>query len=131
MSGEIAWCAGFFDGEGCIALYHNGKQWLTMVTLTQRDEMPIIIFEKQFGGKRFMTGPKRDAIRLSFRKLEAQEMLSTLLPYLIVKRTQAVLLLEFWQIACDTSLSLQRGAGLERALVIAEEIKSLKRPWNI
>jgi hypothetical protein len=119
-----AWCAGFFDGEGCIGLY-LGKQWIASVSVSQRDEMPLMVFQQLFGGTKVPHGPKRDSLRIQFKKVEAWHMLNTLLPHLVVKRKQAELMLEFWQIE-----NIKTGSGLKRAEAIAAEIKRLKRPWQ-
>jgi hypothetical protein len=127
---EVTWCAGFFDGEGCIDLQHTRTgAWISHVNLVQRDETPLVVFEKAFGGSRSVTGPKKDAILLSFRKAEARHLLSTLLPYLVVKRRQAELILEYWQIVDNKPYGPWTGEPLARVELLAAEVKRLKRPW--
>lgn len=51
---DIAWAAGFIDGEGCIAIRkRNGKGdkgYVLSLTATQVDALPLLKLSKIFGG---------------------------------------------------------------------------------
>lgn len=44
---ELAWAAGFFDGEGCIGYYPQNRRM--MVTVVQKDRRPLERFQEALG----------------------------------------------------------------------------------
>jgi len=53
----LAWCAGFFDGEGCVivseqknALVRRGSHYALMVTVVQQNRLPLNLMQEAFGG---------------------------------------------------------------------------------
>ena len=85
---DVAWAAGFFDGEGHIAM--NAR--CPILIVTQKDRLPLDRFLSIFGlGK--ITFYSR-AFRYKVYGKNAVVVLSVLLPYLVVKRDRAISVLE-------------------------------------
>jgi hypothetical protein len=97
---EAAWCAGFFDGEGCIviALVHRTTHVLT-ISLANSNQGAIRKMEQVLGGKVYdrprQQAHYRDQWRWHATGDEAAVILQRLLPYLIAKTPQAALGIEF------------------------------------
>ena len=49
---EIAWTAGFFDGEGCVCIHPINKNstYHLYVTVAQVDIRPLLFLKEKFGG---------------------------------------------------------------------------------
>lgn len=106
----IAWAAGFFDGEGSIQIItsypkKNGKAYPNnslRLSLGQTDLYPLELFRENFGGaisaRRPHTNPKYKKVWewYSGGSKKSSEILTILLPYLIVKKRQAEIGLEFY-----------------------------------
>jgi hypothetical protein len=101
---QIAWAAGFFDGEGCITAKSTytssrGRKRVLVgslvVTVVQRVVDPLYIFREMFGGavrlNKNRTGNPVWAIE--YYGTDAMNILEALRPYLVVKREQAELAL--------------------------------------
>ncbi len=96
---EIAWCAGFFDGEGCISRPNNGKY--IQLRIAQKNPDALYRFSKVFGGGNFyhndIVTPSNKPTELTTYILfgsDAIKALSTMLSYLTVKRAQAIKAIE-------------------------------------
>lgn len=105
---SIAYCAGLFDGEGCISIGRyrkgrNGYAKLQIIVVQKRTDC-IDFLIKVFGGNRRMV-QRRNGKDIYWRWVlwanKSVEFLSKLLPYLIEKKDQAVLAIEFQQM-CDS-----------------------------
>lgn len=44
---DLSWCAGFFDGEGCISRRKSGRYRLVV---QQNVRLPLEVLERMFGG---------------------------------------------------------------------------------
>jgi uncharacterized FlgJ-related protein len=118
---RTVWAAGFFDGEGCIS--HSPMGGLSL-HVTQRIREPLLVLQDLFEGGICSQGK---AWQYYVTGKERQEyFLHSLLPYLVVKRSQAELALEY--------LSYSKGLGTRytpeqkiRRLEIVKEVKALKR----
>lgn len=135
---EIAWAAGFFEGEGTVGVYSTGNKgyptWLLTTTVSQVDGSPMKRFMDIVGIGRLRLlarrGPKwRPVWRWEADAAKAADVLAMIYPYLSgVKREQARLALEYRGIQEKDG---RTGAGrpvptfAERAL-LASQIKSLK-----
>lgn len=122
---ELAYIAGFFDGEGCISAVAERRGYVSVrLNISQKFDAPLLFIQSRFGGN----------IRLHRESIwhweaygeSALNMLRALLPYLILKRPQAALAIEF--------LAARHGPGQHytpgerrRRLVLATEITALKR----
>jgi len=68
---ELAWAAGFFDGEGSIGTYANGhlrrngtRGLVTRLTITQKDSRPLWRFWRAVGNLGNVTQRRPDASHL-------------------------------------------------------------------
>jgi hypothetical protein len=92
---ELAWAAGFFDGEGSTNLANPEKSRPCdlQVQLGQKDRRPLDRFAAVLGGR--VGGPYRDkqgneAYRLTYGGMTARAVIEALFPYLSApKREQA------------------------------------------
>lgn len=97
----LVWCAGFFDGEGCISIRHNSRGHSSLqVDLTQCVREILDQVQAEFGGTvhtRKSVNPKwRTAYNLTFQAKTAKYFLEAIYPYLYIKKKQARLALEFY-----------------------------------
>jgi hypothetical protein len=95
---EVAWAAGFLDGEGCFSILPGEGYLYCTITAGQTNKDPLRMLFALFGGgvttiKR-VAGHKQVYIwRVTGRT--AADAARRLLPYLIVKHEQADILIEF------------------------------------
>lgn len=104
METWLAWAAGFVDGEGCIRTIdctHKGRfttqRWYSItIDVSQVKREPLDKFVELFGGKvlchRDEYGPAHVWRAYGSRALNTLEKI---LPYLVVKKRQAELCIEF------------------------------------
>lgn len=101
---ELAYLAGFFDGEGSISISRHGRGDRSLslhLQVPQIVRAPLERFQARFGGTIHLTG--RGQSPLSRRPIwswhagprAGAAALGAMLPYLIVKRQQADIALEF------------------------------------
>ncbi len=97
---ELAWAAGFFDGEGSIGIYARGdtKGHRLDVTIGNVDLRTLEIFKRRWGGSMWTDHrkpPRQTFYFWSLSTRSAQPFLLEILPYLIAKREQAEVALAF------------------------------------
>lgn len=108
---ELAWAAGFFDGEGHIGFYSSSHQSRKLlVNVAQKDRRPLERFQKAVGGVgvivknkrgihywrsqnfeisqfvvgvlwKFLSEPKREQVKLSFEQFKAVKMKRSVLVF--------------------------------------------------
>lgn len=89
---ELAWAAGFFDGEGSISAYTDRRDGLPYIALNvaQRDRRALLRLQRLFG---FGGVGKPNAKGVSYWQVygheKVQAVVAALWPFLIVKREQA------------------------------------------
>ncbi len=94
-SEQIAYIAGFFDGEGHIGLNANGTWPALRIGANQVVKAPLALIHARYGGylvhrDRVKYNPNAQPIwEWSIRAQRAQAVLRELIPYLIVKRERA------------------------------------------
>lgn len=100
-SNWLSYMAGFFDGEGCIKFTvdpRNGYEGIE-VEIVQSNPEPLHLYEELFGGMIYRNSQVRGKLPLwSYRTNNGDRVgaiLSTLLPYLIVKKEKCIQALEF------------------------------------
>lgn len=87
---ELAWAAGFFDGEGSVGVYGAGS---TMVSITNTHHLTVLWFRDHFGGsirpllRSCLT--QKPAWQWTLTGPVARRWLSTVLPWLHEKAAQA------------------------------------------
>lgn len=117
---ELAYIAGFIDGEGCIQVTTKGTLSLVVVNTDIAPLQFIMdIFEGNVSISTRETERRKRAYRWSIKERDTPEVLKTLLPYLIVKRQEAVLAIEFSAVDDEN-----------RRLDIALELRALKHKRN-
>ena len=100
---DIAFMAGFFEGEGCISICRyldkgNRKQMYLRVAISQTNEWIINWFQWNFGGSVNKMGRKpqeKQRWQLAITGKKALCFLEVVLPYLKLKRAEAELGIEF------------------------------------
>lgn len=93
---SAAYIAGFFDGEGCIGIYKNGKQSHHLrIQLVQNKSAKVteafILLQAHFGGsfKGHNSPNGRQRYNWQLNSDKAVAFLQMILPHLIIKRQQA------------------------------------------
>ena len=130
-----AWCAGFFDGEGCISLQKGTRKknvhYVVGVSISQRTTESLEAIQAVFGGRILQL--KTGVYVLYFRYEESQNFITAIRPYLIVKKSQADFLLEYIKINNDRKLTssyyLFTKTEHDRIQELVKLIKEHKRPW--
>lgn len=92
---KLAWAAGFFDGEGSVAINDNGL----MIKAGQINVEPLYILQGIFGGR---INEDRSAARQGYRRFhlwmastrQAADALRQMFPYLTVKKNAALVALQ-------------------------------------
>lgn len=120
MTDRTAWCAGFFDGEGCITFGRINGYIRIFCTIGQRVQEPLLIFKEEFGGG--VSLDKKGLYHYQLTGPKAGEMLERLLPHLVVKKGQAELAIEWCKLRAKFLGSPEMDA-------MEAEIKALKKPW--
>jgi len=100
---DIAWAAGFFDGEGCI---HIGRVfrgvrpvYVPMITVSQVAREPLDELQRLFAGGIYNASSGRPNSKplLAWKAAggDAERAVREMIPYLLVKRAQAEVFLAF------------------------------------
>jgi hypothetical protein len=146
----LAYLAGVMDGEGCISIRRtkarpNGglsTRYSVSVTVgnTNRDLIAVLVSAFGVGSVtyRYATRRKRACYLWALSSGGAQTVLEALLPYLVIKRQQAAVVLEFIE-QFDSHKGGRPGAfgarrvgesELARRAALYEEIRILNRVGN-
>lgn len=106
---QLAWAAGFFDGDGCTSITkqqvegRKNKTYRLRLTLVQNCQDTLKHFERVLDEQAFITtpGPKleynKQIFSLIYDGRHALAVLQKLQPYLIRKRMGALAAMRFWQ----------------------------------
>ena len=94
---EKAWSAGFFDGEGSINILNPtvATGYRMKVTCAQKKHAAPLEKIHEIWGGRIGHNAKRDIFLWAASSVQASNFLQDILPYLLVKKDQAVLAIEF------------------------------------
>lgn len=135
MSGQtdFAWAAGFFDGEGCINLSHQGRYHVVRLILVQKDIRPLQRFVEVFQcsekiGTVTRTTWKRPYYRLTMSGGRACDVLQKMLPYLTLKRDVAMVALDL-QATMEKYTAKERSAGLPDSEIEYRKTLVAKAKW--
>lgn len=126
-----AYAAGFFDGEGCVHIARNIRVILSGCF------RPGLLdgFAERWGGRVtravWSQSSRRPGVRWEITGLKAAAFLKDVCPYLIEKRDQATLALEYQGL--KASLNVRGGKGYspaerEQFLAIEARIRAMKKP---
>jgi hypothetical protein len=103
---QIAWAAGFVDGEGSIGITRQGSitrkngrrypgQHHLRLVISQKDRAPLLIIQSLWGGYIHERKDGSGICCLIICGQQVENALTDMLPYLVVKRKQAEAALEF------------------------------------
>src|SRR5262252_6776146 len=100
MFTDLAYTAGFLDGEGHVGMTKWGTSWLPVLIITNTDRRVIDWLVERYGGKVYIHD-RRNSVhkpRFNWRLVgkHATTLLEQVLPYLILKRQQAELCLRYY-----------------------------------
>lgn len=98
--------AGFVDGEGCITVMRcrtpnkNGVSYVARIYIANTNIGILRRIQRDYGGRISSMGSRsnpnhKPGYGLTFNSLEAAEFARTILPYLVLKKRQAKLLIAF------------------------------------
>lgn len=146
----LAYAAGLFDGEGCVTISLTRPKMQTNRRLTPRYDLqtkisnthrPILEWmHDNFGGVIITHYPRsknrdasnwRQAWIWQIKCYPAQKVLELLLPYLKIKREQAILAIEFQQFSQSHSLQSYANRtreAFERLESYRQQVHMLNRP---
>ena len=91
----MAYIAGLVDGEGCIRIKHSNKQgnsYYVTMTISLNNAPALEFIKNGFGGKIYK---KERGFQYYLASGEAIDFLKSILSYLIIKRSEAELAIEF------------------------------------
>jgi hypothetical protein len=108
---DVVWAAGLLDGEGCLsikriqrpregrlAIYY--QPWVACgMAFSPQNERAIRILLELFGGNSSQyrqTGNRKDTISWEIVSRQAYEACRKLIPYLVIKREQAEIIVSFY-----------------------------------
>lgn len=128
VTSQIAYIAGFLDGEGCIRIKHanqGGNSYYIWVAITNSYKPTLDFVASLFGGK--VRRAEKKANKWIYHYLitssEAVDMLKTLVGFLREKKEQAELAIEFHETKANLSPESKRR--------YARQISIMKRIGNI
>ena len=101
---DLAYAAGFLDGEGCFCSYRSKSGWYVAVTCSNANKPSIEWLHKLLGGSMSKTTKKRKELHRPMHiwqvvGLDAVRVCKLLAPYLKQKLPQAILVLSIHQTA--------------------------------
>lgn len=100
ITNDVAYIAGFFDGEGCIRIKRanqGGNSYYITATITNSNKMILEYIKDIFGGKVREAEKKANKVIYHYEltSSEAVDMIKTLLGFLKEKKEQAELAINF------------------------------------
>lgn len=140
---ELAWLAGFIDGEGSIVLSSHkpnprkrqvSQLWVMRLTVTNSYQESIMLIQSWFGGsveKRKRAKPHhKQTWKWECSGKRARFVLEKIKPYLIVKKSQCELALKYAETLWISGRGHGRNKLSERVLKIRGELVSKVRALN-
>jgi uncharacterized membrane protein len=111
---RLAYCAGYFDGEGCIWVGMSGNRFYLRINIATGDYETLLIFKELFGGVVMpvkASSSRKNIFHWMRDSSEAVKTLSALLPFMTSKREEAQLVVDFgWEL-------VERGTRLTEELI--------------
>ncbi len=103
ITNDVAYIAGFFDGEGCVRIKRanqGGNSYYITATITNSNKAILEYIKDIFGGKVRQAEKKANKVIYHYElsSAEAVDMLKTLMGFLREKRPQAELAVDFHNI---------------------------------
>ena len=142
---QAAYMAGALDGEGHIGLRRQasdpavGRQspkFQFVITVANTNKQWLETLASWFGGHVYKMNEASETLRVSyslrFRAAESRALLTTVMPYLLMKRRQAELILRYFEIAVRRRESNLPGRRVPSDLIAEQEaIHSEIRSLNL
>ena len=105
-----AWFAGFIDGDGHLTLakhknkrYHLGYQWVPKLYITNIDSHVMEIISLNIGiGHIAFLGKNNEYRQYRLESKQVRDILPKIIPYLKIKKQEAIILLQATNIINDT-----------------------------
>jgi hypothetical protein len=126
---KYGYLAGIIDGEGCITvgrgIRENGViNYNSIVMVTNTNKAVIEWLHEQFGGMYYGSKPNNLVSKPSYRwrllkKKDIELLLLAIIPYLIIKKEQAKVLLEF--------VRLPRNDDVQKRQELCNKIQALNK----
>ena len=96
MSGALlGYLAGFFDGEGWVTIALSGGKYTLQIGAANIDTRPLLLMQERWGGSVLRQGKTKLCWSWRACSDQAYDALREMLPYLIVKRGQAEIAMEY------------------------------------
>lgn len=135
---NLAWAAGFIDGEGCIRIVKGSTRKQTdryylQLTVVQTELEPLKKMKDMFQCGTIFTVPRKNPKHkpLSTWKVQtraAENVIKAVLPYLIVKRKQAEVGLKFRELVnSNISRKTRSPETLKQMEIYSLELSAMKR----
>jgi len=133
---DLAWMAGFFDGEGSIGISHPDPvgrpgTFGLQVRVSQIVKEPLIVLSAVWGGAIGIRDNggfgSRRIFQWSLTGPRAGEFLRALLPYLVVKKADALLALEFLAVRPPRSGARLTEAEISKRLALRDALMANHR----
>lgn len=146
---DLAYLAGLFDGEGCVHIRHNkrndcpkGVQYQLMIRVAMASEHLCRLYQMSFGGRVYQCKKYKSYHKQLWQWVcssrQAGDFLKAISPYLILKKSEAILGIKFQDAKVPNKAELghrgfiRQGDGV-RAVEEAEYIlmKNLKNKEGV
>lgn len=112
---DIAWAAGFIDGEGCLTLVKKRNGLQVVLNVSQVELAPLYKLKDLFGGSIQKHGKETDKWRAAYMwvitGINAASVIKLIRPYLLVKNKQADILMIYQELVVDTQKKNQYVLG--------------------
>lgn len=120
---EIAWAAGFLDGEGYTSINSNGRYRTICIAVTQKDLRPLQRFQRIMGIGNILTPEASGVTRWRVSGRKAMAVLERLWPYLSEpKREQALNVLSKLAVEHPLRAGEARDESLPATVGMAREV---------
>lgn len=138
---EIAWCAGLFDGEGCIFIARqrrkaksDGYSLRIAIAMVHRDTLEMFVARVgaatricEHRSRARNTRTSRDSWQWMIQGRGAAEILVKLLPYLVTKRAEAEIALRFRDIPRERESHVRATRTTVALEGIRQQLKAAKQ----
>jgi len=134
-----AYVAGIMDGEGCFMLFKHtnkkcksGYSWQIKATIAQNNREYLEELRSELNMGQIVKVKNKNSAWISFSANHLRKLLPKIIPYLRIKKQQAILLLE----ATKITKKVRKGRGKFRSEIlnkkleeIESKLKALKRQY--
>lgn len=114
MNTLYAYMAGFVDADGSISIsaVSVAKQYVSKIVVTNCDERVVTLFRDEFGGQvrcRSWKNPRwKPCYEWRLTAIKAQTVIKLILPYLRIKKKQALLVLRLGKLKAKYNGAVRR-----------------------